>query len=136
MVLGNQIKDDFMLTNQNSDARDKKLFQELDKHSTALRTSAEKFAIFLMKIKNQSPEIKSLMKSLDHIVVSSIEKMDESITGFNKNMLSLNTKTSNPATYNTVITNEHLVEYIKLSQEVAMNAANLSEKAAQLDQQN
>ncbi len=122
-----------MLPIQNMDDSDKKFFQELDKHSTTLRHSAEKFADFLMKLKDQSAEIKLLIKSLDQITVSPIEKIDESIINLDKSLLSLNAKLIRPHALSTAMGKEELAEFLKYSQEISIDAAALSQKAIELN---
>lgn len=113
---------------------EKQFFQELDKYSTTLRHTAEKFADFLMKIKNQTAEIKALTQSLDRITASPIAQMDESIIELDKSLLLLNAKLQYPNT-TTFMKQAELAELIKQGQKIALDMADLSEKAIELNGQ-
>jgi len=114
-----------------SDERDAILFKELDKHANKLRESAEKFADFIMQMKSKSVELKPIIRSLDAITSAKIEKMDQAISDLEKNILifSTNIKIKN----STTMKEDEFIEFMKFYNELSNNAAQLVEKAIELN---
>ncbi|HSW69741.1 MAG TPA: hypothetical protein VLI69_06285 [Gammaproteobacteria bacterium] len=117
---------------QELDEKDKHLFLELDKFSVTLRKSAEKFIDFLILNHKQSPEMKSLMSSLEHITAFSIEDMDKAIEELKNSLAELNGYAKN---FDKLMKENEFVEFMKYCEEMGINAADLAQKAIELNEQ-